>query len=245
MAPTEPVCRMAMPLPTLDPQAYSRWRASEIGAITERIERKLMLEAIGDVHGLHVLEIGCGDGSLAVELSRRGAHVSAIDASPAMIAAARQRADRHDAPISFAVATAQELPFPPARFDLVVAQTVLCFVASASPVFREISRVLRPGARLVIGELGKWSTWAAARRIRSWLGSPLWRMGHFRTPRELETLAREAGLVPEAVRGGVYYPRVRLAARLMERLEPGISRLTTFGAAFLVLSAYKPNPSSR
>jgi SAM-dependent methyltransferase len=102
-----------------------------------------------------------------------------------------------------------------------------------------MARVLRPGGRLVIGELGKWSTWAAARRIRAWLGSRLWRSARFRTARELRALAAEAGLATEALRGAVYYPRSALAARLLAPCDRALGRLTTFGAAFLALSAIK------
>lgn len=36
-----------------------------------------------------------------------------------------------------------------------------------APVILELARVLRSGGRLVVGELGKWSSWAAARPVRS------------------------------------------------------------------------------
>ena len=118
--------------------------------------------------------------------------------------------------------------------------TILCFVDDAAPVFGEIARVLRPGGRLVIGELGKWSTWAAARRVRAWLGSRLWRRGRFWTASELSRLAEAAGLIVETVRGAIYYPRWGFAARLMSAVDPGLGRLTTAGAAFVALSAIKP-----
>lgn len=227
-------------LPGLNPEDYVRWRASELGAITEGLERRLILDLAGDVRGRRILDVGCGDGDLAVHLAKCGAHVTAIDASGAMIAAARQRASRENADIEFRIAAAQRLPFPPEEFDIVIAVTILCFVEDAAPAFREMARVLRPDGHLVIGELGKWSSWAAARRIRAWLGSPLWQRGKFRTPRELRALAEQAGLTPQTVCGAVYYPRWGPAARLMAPYDQNLGRVTPLGAAFLALHATNP-----
>ncbi len=157
MTEARPVCE----LPGLDPDSYTRWRASDVGAITERLERRLILDLVGDVRGRGVLDVGCGDGDLAVELSKRGAHVVGIDTSEPMIAAARGRATEERIDVDFRVATARRLPFLDEHFDIVVAVTVLCFVEDAAPVFREMARVLHPGGHLVIGELGKWNSWAA------------------------------------------------------------------------------------
>lgn len=71
------------------------------------------------------------------------------------------------------------MPFPDASFDFVLAGTVLCFLRDAQAALREISRVLVPGGRLVIGELGRWTAWAAGRRIRGWQGDPTWRRARF------------------------------------------------------------------
>jgi SAM-dependent methyltransferase len=226
--------------PNIGPETYSRWRASDIGALTEQLERRLVLELLGNVDRCKVLDIGCGDAEFAVELARRAAAVTGIDASPAMIDAAKTRASQQKANIAFQVARAEHLPFRDEQLDVVTAITILCFVEDAVPVFREIARVLRPGGRLVIGELGKWSTWAAGRRIRAWLGSPLWRHGRFRTAKELRILAEQAGLAIEIVRGAIYYPRWGFAARLLSRYDWMLGRLSTFGAGFIALLAVKP-----
>lgn len=47
----------------LGPGDYARWRASEVGAVTERLERPLILELVGEVSGRTVLDLGCGDGT--------------------------------------------------------------------------------------------------------------------------------------------------------------------------------------
>jgi ubiquinone biosynthesis O-methyltransferase len=226
-------------VPDLGPDAYLRWRASELGSITERLERQLILELVGDVEGCRVLDAGCGDGELAVELTKRGAIVVGIDASPEMIDAAKDRAKSWNADISFQVARAEQLPFPAGQFDVVTAITILCFVEHPAPVFHEIARMLQPGGRLVIGELGKWSTWATGRRIRAWLGSRLRRQGRFRTANELRHLAEQAGLRVATVRGAVYYPRCGRAARVLGSLDPALGRFTTVGAGFVALSATK------
>ena len=195
---------------------------------------------MGDIEGRRVLDVGCGEGSLALRLSELGAVVTAVDPHNEMLTKARSRARAEQRTIELILARGERLPFVTASFDVVLAKTVLCFVDQAQAMVDEMARVLRPGGRFVIGELHRWSSWAAQRRIRAWFGSALWRHGRFRTAAELRGLAQDAGLDVETVRGAVYYPRFPAAARLMAPYDARISRLTTFGAAFLALAATKP-----
>lgn len=193
---------------------------------------------IGDVAGLDVLDIGCGDGLLAAKLAAAGARVTGIDPDAAMLRAAAERTAGRD--IRFLPGRIEALPFPDASFDLVTAVTVLCFVKDEATAWREMARVLRPGGRLVIGELGRWSLWALRRRIRGWLGSRLWRSAAFHSAGPLRRAAAAAGLVIDDVRGAVFHPPNAAIAGLTARLDSRLGRLTTFGAAFIALHARKP-----
>ena len=222
---------------TIGPKVYESWRATSLGAVTEAIEQCLILDLMGDLAGVHVLDVGCGDGALVCAAASRGAEATGVDPDPAMLAAARTRADKDGITAAFLEGRIERLPFPDAAFDMVVSITVLCFVPDASASVREMARVLRPGGRLVLGELGRWSLWAIIRRVRGWLGSATWQAAHFRTGTELHALAKQAGLSVTAIRGAVFYPPVGLFARALAPLDSWLGRLTTIGAAFIAVSA--------
>lgn len=193
---------------------------------------------IGDVAGLDLLDIGCGDGVLAADLAAAGAQVTGIDPDVAMLRAAAERRAGQD--IRFLQGRIEALPFPDGSFDLVTAVTVLCFVKNEATAWREMARVLRPRWRLVIGELGRWSLWALRRRIRGWLGSRLWRSAAFHSAGQLRRAAAAAGLVVNDVRGAVFHPPNAAVGGLTAGFDAQLGCLTTFGAAFIALHAHKP-----
>jgi ubiquinone biosynthesis O-methyltransferase len=233
---------MSTTAPTkIGPEAYESWRATSLGAVTEALEQRLILELMGKLKGTQLLDVGCGDGLLACAAATRGAAVTGLDPDPAMLAAARARAERAGVKATFEDGRVERLPFPDASFDVVAAVTVLCFVADASGAMREMARVLRPGGRLVLGELGRWSLWAMIRRLRGWLGAETWKAARFRTAGELRALAGQAGLSVTTIRGAVFYPPVGPCARALAPLDPWLGRLTTVGAAFIALGAV-PRP---
>ena len=130
--------------------------------------------------GARVLEVGCGTGVVSRALARRlggAAHVTGVDQSPAFIAAARRFAAAEGLVPAFEVADAQALPGGEARFDAVVAHTLLSHVTDPAAVLAEARRVLKPGGALAVfdgdyasltyafadAEAGRRMDWALAR----------------------------------------------------------------------------------
>jgi SAM-dependent methyltransferase len=137
----------------------------------------------------------------------------------------------------------EALPFADASFDVVIAVTVLCFVEDRTLAFAELARVLRPGGRLVLGELGGRSVWAAWRRMRGWLGSTTWRAARFWTRAELRRELTRAGFGVVSMRGAVHYPPSARWARALAPLDARLTKVGAPGAAFLVAVADKPRTS--
>lgn len=231
--------------PIIASHAYARWRATELGKITERVEKDVVFGLHGSLRGKRVLDVGTGDGTYAIEAAARGAVVTALDPSSDMLDAARARAEAQGVNVTFIRARVEKLPLPNAAFDAILAVTVLCFVKDDSAAAREMARVLAPGGRLVLGELGRYSLWAAERRVRGLLGAPTWRRARFWSRGELAAVARDAALEVVDVRGAVFYPPSSTAARLAAPLERVLTRLRAPGAAFLAVAADKPGLRSR
>jgi ubiquinone/menaquinone biosynthesis C-methylase UbiE len=143
------------PAADLLPSAYARWRQSRLGRITDALEQDLVAELVGPLDGRCVLDVGCGDGALAEALARAGAQVTGIDADRHMLAAARERFAAARLEAALLQADAQAQPFGDARFDAVVAVTVLCLLRQPERALAEMARVLKPGGRLVIDWTGR------------------------------------------------------------------------------------------
>ena len=120
----------------------------------ERAFRERLVDLARIELGDAVLDVGCGTGTLALAAKRRvgpGGVVYGIDASPEMIARARKKAEKADAGVVFQTAVVESLPFPDARFDVVLSTLMLHHLPrpAREQCVREIRRVLRPGGRLL------------------------------------------------------------------------------------------------
>lgn len=115
----------------------------------------LLVDALSSETASRVLDVGCGTGSTTVAVARRlGARsgCTGVDISEPMIAAARGRAERERASVTFIVADAQTYAFEPATFDAVMSRFGVMFFNDPVHAFRNLRRAARAGAmaRLVV-----------------------------------------------------------------------------------------------
>jgi len=113
-----------------------------------------MLELCGDVDGLNVLDIGCGEGRFCRMLGSRGAILTGIDPTSELIAEARRLQPDAD----FHEAIAEKLPVPDASMHLVVSYLSLLDIPDYRTAISEMKRVLKPGGRCVIANHNSFST---------------------------------------------------------------------------------------
>lgn len=111
--------------------------------------RRRAIEKLGVQDGERVLIDGCGTG-LDLELLPRGAQITAIDITPAMVEKTRERAAALGMNVDARVMDAANLTFDDASFDCVVLHLILAVVPDANGTAREAARVLRPGGRVSI-----------------------------------------------------------------------------------------------
>lgn len=107
--------------------------------------------------GERVLDVGCGTGTLALEVQRRvGAtgYVVGIDPGEQQIASARAKAARRKLASDFQIGVIERLAFPADTFDLVLSSLMMHHLPAdlKRQGLAEIARVLKPGGRLVIAD---------------------------------------------------------------------------------------------
>ena len=134
------------------------------------ITRGRLGAALGDVHGQRVLEIGPGTGYYtlpAAEWIGDGGRLDIFDIQQEMLDLTIRRARERG--LTNVVATqgdARSLPYDDTTFDAAFLVTVLGEIPDQDAALRELARVLRPGGRLVVGELFGDPHWVAPRALR-------------------------------------------------------------------------------
>ncbi len=105
--------------------------------------------------GLDVLDVGCGPGTITVDLARRVApgRVLGLDVSAAPLTEARALAGQEGLPVEFAVGDVYALDAPDDSFDVVHAHQVLQHLTDPVAALREMARVCRPGGVVAVRDV--------------------------------------------------------------------------------------------
>lgn len=115
------------------------------------IAREDVLKLLGNVEGKRILDLGCGAGHNAIALARQGAKVIGVDESSDQVADARAACERERVKVELHHAPLAELAFIRAdTIDAVVSVWGLAPVEDVDRVFRQVDRVLKPEAPIVL-----------------------------------------------------------------------------------------------
>ncbi len=160
-----------------------RWRA-RLGTLRQAVRQELVARQLAaHLPGSptrQVLDLGCGQGTQALLLARRGHYVTGLDSSPSLLADFRAALAAEPGPVRMRVqlvegeAADAARRFAPASFDAVLCQGVLMYQADPGLLLDAVARVVRPGglASLLVrngdalalrpGLQGDWDAAAAA-----------------------------------------------------------------------------------
>lgn len=117
----------------------------------DRVHGRALLEAIGSVRGVRVLDLGCGQGRFTRRVAAKGARVTGIDWSSKMIEAAKCHEAARPLGIEYYRLDARRAGarWPPGTFGMIVACMSLMDMPDLPRVLRGAHRLLQSGGRLV------------------------------------------------------------------------------------------------
>ncbi len=107
----------------------------------------------GTTSGEKILDVGCGTGVVSITAARKGAKVTGLDLSPALLERAKENAALARLEVDFKEGDVEALPYPDDSFDRVLSQFGHMFAPQPEIAISEMLRVLKPGGTIAF------STW--------------------------------------------------------------------------------------
>jgi len=159
---------------------YDRWFEEHSGVYAEELKAVKALLPVFE----NGIEIGVGTGRFAAPLSIK----NGLEPSKKMAEIARGRG------IDVIEGTAEAMPLPSERYDLVLMVTTICFVDNAEKALNEIYRILRPGGSAIIGFVDKETPLGRFYQEHK-SQSRFYSTARFFSAHEVETLLKKSGFV--------------------------------------------------
>jgi len=122
-------------------------------ADTMRSGGESLVKDLGISRGMHILDLGCGDGTTAIPAARLGAQVTGIDIAENLVSAGNDRAKTENLTnCIFRQGDATNLVgVADDSFDMVISIFGAMFAPKPYDVARELVRVTRPGGKIIMG----------------------------------------------------------------------------------------------
>jgi 2-polyprenyl-6-hydroxyphenyl methylase/3-demethylubiquinone-9 3-methyltransferase len=187
-----------------------------VGFIRDRAAAHWRRDALSGhpLHGLSLLDVGCGGGLLCEPMARLGAQVTGIDAAQRNIATAALHARGQGLSIDYRQRTAEALATDNAQYDIVLALEIVEHVADVDLFLRSCGQLVKPGGLVFLSTLNRTAkAWAlaiaGAEYVLRWLprGTHDWKK--FLKPSEVVKGLAAGGIVTQEIVGVVFSPLSR------------------------------------
>ena len=196
---------------------YTSGRETRIDSPNETLERPVFDELVGELSGLRILDLGCGNAAFGREALERGClSYLGIDGSQKMVAAAKEKLAGTVGKVMRA--TIESLAYPSQQFDLVTSRLALHYVQDIQPVFDQVYQALIDGGRFVFsvehpvitscdrawGHRGVRQDWIVddyfetGQRVTQWMGGEV--IKYHRTVEDYFIALRTSGFIVESLR---------------------------------------------
>lgn len=126
-------------------QVRDTWTMGNYEKLAERVYpiAEHLCDATGVGPNHHVLDIATGTGNVAIAAAKRGATVTAVDLTSRMVDLTRARAAEENVELRVFLGDAEDLPFQPDSFDIVLSACGMWWAPRPEVALAEARRVLR------------------------------------------------------------------------------------------------------
>jgi ubiquinone/menaquinone biosynthesis C-methylase UbiE len=205
-------------------------------AYEQKMRAKAVLSYLKPSVNETILEIGCGNGRDLVLIAKSCKNIAGIDYSPEMVAQAAKKILHYsieNATVAYGNAT--DLKFDDASFDKVLCSEVVEHIPDWEQAIKEISRVLKPGGKLVLSTPNNRSFYGIDRYVWERVLKKEWYhpFDKWKNYINIKTVVDKNDFTILSVKGACYLPGFIIAYRLKKPLKQILVKCTSFLEPFL------------